>query len=93
MLEEATFFDILRIVMLWVSPLIVIVGVLLLVLNRGEYGSLEDKLGREIGGIKKRVIPQIETNIDSLQEWMLDRKSIVGLVFIVCFLLIFFSLR
>ena len=93
MFEEATFFDILRIVMLWVSPAIVLVGLLLLLLNRGEYGSLEDKLGREVGGIKKKIIPLVETNIDSLHNWMLARKSIVGLAFIACFLVIFFFLR
>jgi len=93
MSEEATFFDILRIVMLWMSPVIVLVGLLLLLLNSGAYGSLEDKLGREVGGIKKRIIPLIETNINSLHNWMLARKSIVGLVFIVCFLVIFFFLR
>ena len=90
---EATFFDILRIVMLWMSPIIVLVGLLLLLLNSGAYGSLEDKLGREVGGIKKRIIPLIETNINSLHNWMLARKSIVGLVFIACFLVIFFFLR
>jgi len=90
---EATFFDILRIVMLWMSPVIVLVGLLLLLLNRGAYGSLEDKLGREVGGIKKRIIPLIETNINSPHNWMLARKNIVGLVFIVCFLVIFLFLR
>ncbi len=92
-LEENAFFEILRIAMLWLSPLIVIVGMLLLILNRGEYGSLEDKLARDLGGIKKRVVPLIETNIDTLQQWMLERKSIVGVVFIVYFLVIFFSLK
>jgi len=93
MFEEATFFDILRIAMLWVSPLIVIVGLLLLVLNSGEYGRLEEKLGREVGGIKRRVIPALETNIDSVNKWILARKGIVGVVFIMCFLIIFFSLK
>ena len=93
MLEENAFFEILRVVMFSLSPLIVIVGALLLILNRGEYGRLEDKLARDLGGIKKRVVPLIETNIDSLQQWMLARKNIVGVVFIACFLVIFFSLR
>lgn len=93
MSEEVTIFDILRIIMLWMSPVIMIVGSLALVLSSGAYSNLEDKLGKEIGGIKRRVIPLIETNINSLHKWMLVRKNIVSLVFIACSLLILFILK
>ena len=89
MSEEVKIFDILRVVLLWLSPVIMIVGSALLLLSSGAYSDLENKLGKEIGGFRKKVVPILETNVNSLHNWMLAHKNIVGLVFIICALLFF----
>jgi hypothetical protein len=93
MSEEVTILDILRIITLWMGPVIMILGSFILVLKSGAYSSLEDKLGKEVGGIRKRIMPLIETNIYSLHKWMLARKNIVSVVFVACSLLMLFSLK
>ncbi len=90
---EATIFNILRIITLWLAPVVMIIGSLLLVLTSGAYSSLEEKLGREVGGIKRRIIPVLETNINSMHQWVLARKNIFGGFFIACSLLILLLLR
>jgi hypothetical protein len=93
MSKENTIFDSLRLFSLWLSPVIMIAGSLLLLLSSGAYGSLEEKLGKELGGIKKKMAPLLETNIDFVHKWALAHKRTVGLVFMVCSFLIFYLLR
>jgi hypothetical protein len=48
MSENVVFFDALRVVVLWMTPLVLIEGILLL-LSRGEkYSKIEDALGKEV---------------------------------------------
>jgi len=85
----STIFHVIRMVIFWVSPLIFFVG-LFLILTAKRYAKLEEKLGREIGGIRKRVAPKLETNIYSFHQWLLKKNVIVGFFYIACAVLFFF---
>lgn len=93
MSEEVTIFDTMRIISLWTGPAIMVVGSLLLLLKSNAYNNLENKLKKEVGGIKKRIIPQLENNINFLHNWMLAHKNTTGLIFIICSLIILFFLK
>lgn len=93
MLGELTVFEVLRIIFLGLSPVIFILGLLILLSNPERYNRLETELGKEIGGIRKRIIPAIETNINALQNWLMKKRTIVGLICIVCAVVFFFLLR
>jgi hypothetical protein len=84
MTEGPTIFDILKVIFFWMSPLLLLVGVVILLTGTEKFNKLEKQLGKEIGGIRKRVIPAIETNIDTFQNWLLKKRTIVGLLCIVC---------
>ncbi len=93
MSREFAVLDIIRTITLLTGPGIIIVSSLLLGLNSNTYSSLEDKLAKEVGGIKKRIMPALETNIYSLHRWMLARKKKVGVASIMCYLLVFLLLK
>ena len=59
MVEELTIFDILKTLILWMSPIFFLLGLSVLLLRQEKYDKLEKVLDKEIGGIKKRLIPQI----------------------------------
>lgn len=88
MSEQITIFEIMRSVLLLVSPVVFIVGVLLLIVEY-RYRKLEEVLGKEIGGIKKIIIPKLETTIYTFQESLLRKRVIVGLICIICSVLFF----
>ena len=90
MAEEITILETIKIFLVWMSPVVMIIGSCLLLLSSDRYNKIEDVLGRDLGGIKKRTVSLLEKNIDFLQRWMLKHKKITGLVFIFCALLIFF---
>ncbi len=90
--EQLTIFDVMRTILLWVSPLVFLEGLLLLIIKVDKHIKLENQLGKEIGGIKKRLIPQIETNIYTFQNWLLKRTSILGLFFIIYSVMLFIVL-
>lgn len=92
MADELTFFGVMRSTLFWVTPVIFIVGLLLLVAEY-RYRKLEEILGREIGGIKKIVIPKLETTIYTFQESLLSKRIIVGSVFIICSIIFYFAFR
>jgi ABC-type lipoprotein release transport system permease subunit len=79
--------------LLWTSPLILLEGILLLLTKEDKYRKLEEKLGKEVGGIKKRVVPWLETNNYAFQNWLLKRKLLLGIVFVVYALMLFWVLR
>ena len=91
MQENSLFFETLRLVLYWSSPGLFLLGILLVLY--GNYRQLEDKLGIEIGGIRKRIIPFIETNIFVFHAWLTEKRTIVGLICIVFSLVIFFTLK
>jgi len=92
MSEQITIFEIVRSVLFFVSPVIFIVGVLLII-TEYKYRKLEDVLGKEIGGIKRIIIPRLETTIYTFQESLLRKRVIVGLVCIICSAVFFFTFK
>ena len=82
-----------RAVFLVMSPILLFIGIIILVAAVDKYSKLEEALGKEIGGIKKRVIPQLETNDYSVHSWMLKRKIVIALTCIICSLVFFAVLR
>jgi hypothetical protein len=84
-----TVFHIIRTVVFWISPVIFLAG-LFLMLTAERYAKMEEKLGREIGGIRKRVIPSLETNIYSFHQWLLEKNVMAGLFYIACAAAFFF---
>jgi len=90
---EINFFDVLKLVLLWVSPVIMLIGSLLLLLSNKSYSQLENKLAKEVGGVKKSAFPSLEANNNSLHNWLLANKNATGLIFIVCAFIIFMVMR
>jgi len=91
-MEQVTIFDFVKDFMRWVSPVILVIG-LFLILAPKFYQKLELDLAKEIGGIKKRTIPQLETGMDFFHNWMLLNSTVVGAAFIACALIFFVTLR
>lgn len=91
MQAEITVFDIIRPIMFWLSPVIFLFGVLLVLYS--NYRKLEEFLGQEIGGLQKRVVLAIETNIYVFHEWLLERRTLTGVFCIICSILFFFVFR
>ena len=89
-MEELTIFQVLRLIAYWGSPLVFFVGVLLVMY--GNYRKIEQTLGKE-AGIKTRIVPILETNIFTFQEWLLQKHTAVGMVCMVVALITFFVLR
>jgi len=91
--EQLTIFEIMRTILLWLSPLGLLGGILLLIGKTDKHIKLEHRLGKEIGGIRKRLIPKIETNIYTFQNWLLKRTFILGLFFIIYSVMLFIVLK
>jgi hypothetical protein len=93
MYEGPDFFDVIRVILLFLSPVVFLEGALLLLLNVDKYTKLEKALSKEVGGMKKRVAPTLESNIYAFHNW-LTRKSIAfGGFCIIYSLLILFLFR
>jgi len=90
---EVTIFDIIKVVLLWLSPLIFLESLLLLMLPVDKYTELEAILGKEIGGLKKRISKKLENNISDLHAFLLENKNVVGIICILCSMVFFFALR
>jgi hypothetical protein len=71
------------------SPFIFIAGLFILMTQLEKYRKLESVLGKEIGGIKKRIIPAIETNIYSFHNWLMKKKLIIGVIGIILSVVLF----
>jgi len=91
--EQLTIFEVMRTILLWLSPLVFLEGILLLIGKADKHIRLEHRLGKEIGGIRKRLIPKIETNIYTFQNWLVKRTFVLGLFFIICSVMLFTVLR
>lgn len=88
-MDDSLFFAILRAIILWSSPLILFVGVLLVAY--GRYSSFESILAKELG-LRKRIMPKIEKNIYSFHEWCLKKNILIGVVCIVYSVIVFLAL-
>ena len=91
--EQITILKVMKAVLLWLSPFIFLEGVLMLIIRVDKHIKLEHYLGKEIGGIRKRIFPKIETNIYAFQNWLLKKTSLLGLFFIFYSILLFAVLR
>jgi hypothetical protein len=89
-MEEWLFFDYLREIVLWTSPVVFLMGITLLMYS--NYRNFEMLLGREYG-LRKRVLPKVEKNIYSFHEWCLKKHTLIGLICIIYALFIFLVLR
>lgn len=93
MFAPPTIFDVIRVILFFVSPIIFLEGVLLLLLTVDRYNRLEKALNKEIGGLRKHVIPALETDIYAFHNWLLKRSVAVGVICIVYSLTIFLLLK
>jgi hypothetical protein len=85
---EIGFFEVVKLFMIYLSPLVVFVGFLLLLY--GNYRSIEETLSREISGVRKKMLPKLENNIYSFHEWLLEKRILTGVIFIVCGVVFYF---
>ena len=90
--EQLTIFEVMKTILLWLSPMVLLGGMILLIGKADKSIKLEARLGKEVG-IKKRLIPRIETNIYTFQNWILKRTFILGLFFIIYSIMLFIVLR
>jgi hypothetical protein len=77
--------------LLWMSQIIFVLSIVIL-LAAEQYSKLEKILEKEVGGIRKKVIPKLETNIYSFHDWLLKRRVILSLIFISYSISTFFTL-
>jgi len=89
--DNITVFEIVRPIMFWMSPVIFLFGVVLIMYS--NYRKLEEFLGQEIGGVKRRVVLAIETNIYVFHEWLLEKRTLTGIACIIFSILFFFVFR
>jgi hypothetical protein len=89
-MDQITIFQVLRTIIYWCSPVIFFIGVLLVMY--GNYRKIEQALGKE-AGLKERIVPALENNIFTFQEWLLQRHTLVGLICMVVALILFFASR
>ncbi len=78
---EVGFFEVIKFFMVYLSPLVVLVGFLLLLY--GNYRSIEETLSREISGSRKKIAPKLENNIYTFHEWLLEKRILTGVIFIL----------
>jgi hypothetical protein len=90
-MELETIIYILRAIVFWTCVLAFFTGILLLVYR--NYDSLETKLAKEIGGIRFKIFPKLETNIYTYHERILKRRKLLGLICIAYALIAVFILR
>ncbi len=88
--EDITVFDVLRAIIFWLSPGIFFVGILLVLY--GNYKKLETMLSKEMG-IRKKIFPKLENYDYTFQRWLLEKNTLVGVIFIACAVTFFFVLR
>ncbi|MFA5356992.1 MAG: hypothetical protein WC301_06305 [Candidatus Omnitrophota bacterium] len=92
-MEEITVFHVIKTVAFWLTPLVLLEGILLLLLRADKYTKLENRLGKEVGGIRKKMIPRLERDIYILQNWLLKKTPVVGVFFVVYAILLFIALK
>ena len=93
MVEGFDIFHLIRTILLVMSPIMLFMGVIILLAAADKYNKLEEALGKEIGGIRKKIVPKLENNVYTLHSWMLKRKIIIGLICIICSLAFFMALK
>ncbi|MCX5694922.1 MAG: hypothetical protein NT014_07400 [Candidatus Omnitrophica bacterium] len=89
-MEEWLFFDWMRVIVFWTSPVVFLLGLILLIYNK--YNKLEVIAGREFG-LRKRIFPKIEQNIYTFHEWCLRKRTLIGLACIIYAVVVFLLLK
>ena len=79
-----TIFDTIKLILFWTSPLLLLLGIIVLFSPSAKYAKLENILGKKMGGITKIVIPAIESDIYTFHNWLLKNRIIVSLICIIC---------
>ena len=69
--------EIVKIIFLWLNPVIFVVGIMLLVLKQEKFNKMEKAL-RE--------------NVETFHKWMLKRKNFMGVLFVVYSMISFYVL-
>jgi hypothetical protein len=77
MMEGSSLVEVIKIIFLWLNPLIFLVGIMLVVFKQEKFNKMEKSL---------------KENVETFQKWMLKRKNLVGLVFIVYSIISFYVL-
>lgn len=90
-LDLGTIIYILREIVFWTGVVSFITGILLL--GYRKYDTLETKLAKEVGGIKFKIFPKLESNIYTYHEKIVKRRKLLGLICIVYSLIATFVLR
>ena len=93
MSEELTVFEVMKMALLWLSPIFFLVGLYLLLSKEEKHHKLEGVLGKEMGILNKKLIPRIESNIDIFHKWLIKKRVMLGLFFIVYSTVLFIVLR
>jgi hypothetical protein len=88
MMGEITVFEVMKTILLWTSPVMFMLGIMLVLYT--NYKRLEEFFGKEIFGVKHKVVPLFETNIYNFHEWLLERRTLVGLICVIFSIAIFF---
>jgi len=89
-MEDWAFFDIMREIVFWSSPVVFLLGLTLIVYS--NYRKFESALAKEFG-LRKRILPKLEQNIYSFHEWCLKKRTLIGLICIIYSLVVFMTLR
>jgi hypothetical protein len=85
-----TFFDILREVVFWTSPVVFMLGVALMMY--GNYQNFEKLMAKEFG-LRQKILPKLETNIYSFHQWCLKKNTFIGLVCVIYSIIVFVALK
>jgi len=83
MFVDFTIFDLMKPVLVLVSPFLLLGGLFLLLLNQNAYTKFETVLSKEMG-LKKRYFPAIESNVFTFHDWLMKRKTAIGLLCVLC---------
>jgi len=89
-MEDWAFFDIMREIVFWSSPVIFLLGIILLINN--NFQNVESLAAKEFG-LRKRIFPALEHNVYVFHNWCLKRRVWIGLACIMYALVVFFVLR
>jgi hypothetical protein len=90
-MEELTVFSVLAKVLLYLSPLVFCVGIMLLS-GANHYTRTEVFLMKEISsGVKVKILPRLNVNDYHFHERLLKRRVLFGLACIACALIFFFQ--
>ncbi|MBU1906394.1 MAG: hypothetical protein KJ923_05300 [Candidatus Omnitrophica bacterium] len=89
MQDTILIFDLLRLFVLTTSPVVFIFGILLILYS--NYKKLEEFLAIEM--IKAKIfVPKLENNHFNFHQWLLEKRTIFGLVCIIYSVAVLYTL-